>query len=199
MGGVSPEGELGCKSLPETSETASCEVVIPGGSTNCPGCGSEASTRPDSVAFSLPRAAEDASADIEGRVSEVSPDICVPLLSSPDSAEQLTSATHAIANATAAAMQMAAFRFLFPLATMISPHMNRATALKSHLKNPSTILIAVHLPSGTCSFSCPWIRPSPWRCRRRAGSRSSRRGPRGRRRFRGTSSSCSRAGAPRGG
>jgi len=199
VGGVCPEAELGCDSPPLAPERASCEVVSPDEPQIDSDCGVESPTGSPSVASSPSDAPEDASADPEDRVSEASSDACAPLLRSPDSAEQLIMATHAIANATAAAMQMAALRFLLSLASMISPHMNRATALKSHLKNPSTNLIAVHLPSCTCSSSCPWIRPSPWRCRPRAGSRSSRRGLQGRRRSRGTSSSCSRAGAQRGG
>lgn len=199
MGGVCPEVEPGCVSLPITPETSSCEVVSPDELTIGSDCGFESPTGASSAAPSPSGASEDASADPEGRVSAAISDVCIPLPRSPDSAEQLIIATHAIAKATVVAMQTTAFRFLLLLPSMTSPHMNRATALKSHLKNPSTNLIAVHLPSGTCSSSCPWIRPSPWRCRRRAGSRSSRRGPRGRRRSRGTSSSCSRAGALRGG
>ena len=195
MGGVCPEAEPDCDSPPLAPETASCEVVSPDEPPIDSDCGFESPTGTPSVASSPSDASEDASVDPEDRVSAASSDACAPLLRSSDSAEQSTSAMHAIASAMAAAMQTAALRFSFPLASMISPHMNLATALNSHLKNPSTNLIAVHLPSGTCSSSCPWIRPSPWRCRRQAGSRSSRRGPRGRRRSRGTSSSCSRAGA----
>ena len=174
MGGVCPEAEPDCDSPPLAPETASCEVVSPDEPLIDSDCGFESPTGALSATSSPSDASEDASVDPEDRVSAASSDACAPLLRSPDSAEQLIIATHAIANATAAAMEMAAFRFLFLLASMISPHMNLATALKSHLKNTSTNLIAVHLPSGTCSSSCPWIRPSPWRCRPRAGSRSVR-------------------------
>lgn len=199
MGGVCPEAEPGCDSPPLAPETASCEVVSPDEPPIDSDCGSGSPAGASSAASSPSDASEDASADPEDRVSAASSDARAPLPRSPESTEQLTRATHATANAIVATMQTAAFRFLFPLPSMTSPHMNRATALKSHLKNPSTNLIAVHLPSGVCSSSCPWIRPSPWRCKRRAGSRSSHRGPQGRRRSRGTSSSCSRAGAQRGG
>ena len=199
MGGVCPEVEPGCDSPPIAPETASCEVVSPDELLIGSDCGFGSPAGAPSVASSTSDASEDASADPEDRVSAASSDACAPLLRSPDSAEQLIMATHAIANATAAAMQMAAFRFLFPLASMISPHMNRATALKSHLTNPKTNLISTHLPSGTCLSSCPWFRPSPSRCRRRAGSRFRRRRPRGRHRSRDASSSCSRGGTSPGG
>ena len=124
MGGASSVDELVCESLPESSETASCEVVFPGDAKNCSASCSWISAEAFSLLFESVDASDDALLGSGIRTGSLVFDADAALPGNSGPAEQLTNTMLEIANAMAAATQPKTLSlpcFLFSTVFMVCP------------------------------------------------------------------------------